>query len=412
MKTNYLTQPLLGLLALLLLAQASMAANASMAQRHAFLPTIMRHPRFVFQETFDSDPAQPTAWQPTNWDVTTHTRDRERLYAPLPVNGAHGANCEPPPSSHLITSYENLVYQCRSHLMTAVYDSSYGLTYLTPDHLVDFAWETAVIRFDLSTLRTSKRDWIDLYITPYSDHLQLPLASWLPDLNGEPRQGIKIEMDHFGDQTIFRAYQIQDFQAIPLPSNDWQGYETVLTPSAMERTTFELRLSANHLSFGLPDHNFWWVNTPITPLDWRQGVVQFGHHSYNPSKDCPTCTPNTWHWDNIAIAPAHPFTLIQANRRYVDATTNPTITFANPAPANAHLRFAAIGAQIEVSFDGGQTWQVAQRQQQARYKEDAFWSYWTPVPAGTTAVSFRGTNWWGGPWHARNLTIWASPTSR
>lgn len=36
----------------------------------------------------------------------------------------------------------------------------------------------------------------------------------------------------------------------------------------------------------MPAYNFWWIDATIPNLGWDMGVVQFGHHSYNPTKDC------------------------------------------------------------------------------------------------------------------------------
>jgi hypothetical protein len=90
-------------------------------------------------------------------------------------------------------------------------------------------------------------------------------------------------------------------------------------------------------------------------------VVQFGHHSYDPTRNCPTCGPNTWHWDNVSLSSAIPFTMLRADRRSVDPDTDPALHFPGPAPAHARLRFAAVGRQVAVSTDGGATWQPAQR---------------------------------------------------
>ena len=154
------------------------------------------------------------------------------------------------------------------------------------------------------------------------------------------------------------------------------------------------------------------VDTNISPaLDWDQGVVQFGHHSYNPLKDCalPTCTPNTWHWDNVNIIPASNFTIIHANKRYVDQTVSNKITFDTPSPENAFLRFAGRGKNIQFSLNNGQTWISAQIQDSSgTYKEEHFSSYWTPIPAGVTSILFKGANWFAGIWHVRDITIWAN----
>ncbi len=364
-------------------------------------------PAGIFFDSFDGEPVMPLPWRPDNWDVTVHSRSREHIYELAEMQAGHSEHCDPPPTNHPITAYEDAVFQCRNHMMTAINEGGYGAIYLTPNHLVDFSGGEAVVRFDLSTERTSSRDWVDLWLTPYEAHLQLPLADWLPDLSGEPRRGIKIEMDSFEGQTIFKGEIIRDHQAEQVDSDTLTGYESFLLPSAAERTTFELRISQTHLQFGMPAYDFWWIDTDISALGWERGVVQFGHHSYNPTKDCNDCGPNTWHWDNVYIEPATPFTMIHADRRYVDPTTAQSVNFGTAAPPNAYLRFAAIGNHLEVSFDGGTTWEAAQIQSQERYVEEAFWSYWTPVPAGTSSVAFRGEDWWGGNWHVRDITIWS-----
>jgi hypothetical protein len=321
----------------------------------------------------------------------------------------HGPACDGPPATHPNTSYEGAVFQCNHHLMTAIRASGYGAIYLTPNQMVDFSGGEAIIRFDVSTLRGSNRDWVDLWITPYEDNLQAPLEAWLPDLNGEPRHAVHIRME-FGDENNltgrFDGEIITNFTAQDLPVINTAGYETILTPSPSQRQTFELRISNTHIKFGMPAYNFYWLDTDIAPLAWNQGVVQFGHHSYNPMKDCATCYPNTWHWDNVTISPAVPFTILAANRRYVQPDTN-VVTFAEPAPADSHLRFSGIGENLELSFNGGSTWQPAQIQAQEEYHSDHFRTYWTPIPAGTTSVHFRGQAWYGGDWHARDISIWS-----
>lgn len=376
------------------------------------LPFVTGNPDGFFYDTYDGDPANPMPWYSDNWSVTVHSRDVATWSELEVMNAQHGQACDTPPATHPVTAYEDAVYNCKNHLMTAINASGYGLIYRTPNQMVDFSQEEGIIRFDMSTLRTSGRDWVDIYISPYEDNLQLALMDWLPDLSGDPKRAVHIQMDLFNEGQglgTFKAYVINNFYASPLPVNDLRPYDNYLDPSSTKRETFEIHISQDHIAFGMADYGIWWVNTDMPPLDWNQGVVQFGHHSYNPTKACGangTCTPNTWHWDNILIQPTVPFTIIHADRRFVDAD-NSTISLSSPAPANAHLRFAGIGTLIEVSFDGGQSWEPAQFKVQERYTAESFWSYWTPIPEGTTSVQFRGSDWWGGPWHARDITVWS-----
>lgn len=375
------------------------------AQSAFFIDELSFVAKTFFLETFDGEPEQPESWNSPSWDVTVHSRNVDTW---LELNPMNITGCESPATTHMITAYEDAVTQCGNHMMTAINADDYGAIYLTPDYMVDFSEGEAVIRFDLSTARESGRDWIDLWITPYDNHLQLPLTDWLPDLNGEPRKSVHIMMN-LGDNSTFKAEVINEFEVEELPTTDdgWLGYEYILDPSATRRDTFELRISETHIKFGMPEHNFSWIDTDISELGWDKGVVQFGHHSYDPSQYCEDCGANTWHWDNVSIEPAVPFTIISANERYIDADTEANVTFDKPAPQNAHLRFAGIGNNIEVSFDGGQTWEDAQLQEQEQYADEHFRSYWTPVPAGTTEVHVRGQAWWGAGWHVRDVSIWA-----
>jgi hypothetical protein len=368
-------------------------------------------------QTFTGSPPVPTSWSSADMDVTVHSRDIGTWQSLEPMRAGHGSDCAPPPTTHAISQYEQAVFQCRDHIMTAINAGGYGVVYLTPNDLVDFSGGEAVVRFDVSTARTSSRDWIDLWVSPYEDHLQLPLDNWLPDLSGEPVRSVHLRMDSSSAQSIFRASVIRKFATEDISGNWWTGYESVLTPSATQRETFELRLSRTHIKFWMPAYNLVWIDADVADLGWTSGVVQLGHHSYTPTKDCPsgqTCTPNTWHWDNVSISPAVPFTIIQADRRFVDQTTGSTsINFTAPAPAGAHLRFAAqSGTTPQISLDRGQTWQAARLQPAAAPGADHVKSYFTPIPAGTQRVEVRGTGgYWGSQWIARDFSIWAGAPS-
>lgn len=363
-----------------------------------------------FVETFEGQPASPQPWKPINWDVVVHSRDVATWDALEPMQAMHGSDCAGPPATHAVSSYDDAVFLCRDHLMTAINASGYGVIYFTPNQMVDFANGEATVRFDMSTMRMSQRDWVDLWIMPYQDNLQLPLEPWLPDLSGEPRNAIHIRMDTGNSGTVFKVFAIKDFAETQIAGDSWTGYETFLTPDHARRDTFELRISRTHIKFGMPAYNFAWVDANIPDLGWSRGVVQFGHHSYNPTKSdgCGTiCQPGTWHWDNIGISPAAPFTILRASQRVVGPRTGAGVTFAAPAPANASLRFSGIGNGLQVSFDGGKSWQAAQMQAQQQVADEHFKSYWMPVPAGATGVQFRGSSWWGGEWQARDIAIWA-----
>jgi hypothetical protein len=166
--------------------------------------------------------------------------------------------------------------------------------------------------------------------------------------------------------------------------------------------------------FGMPRYGLWWVDAEIPGgLDWSQSVVQIGHHSFNPAADGGA--PTTWHWDNIGAAPATPFTIIRASRRYVDRETpDGEVTFGSAAPKDAFLRAAWIGA-TEVSFadaDGRfEKWEELRPQEAKRADAARFASAWMPVPTGAVRARFRPArlrpNAPAGPWMVRDIDLWA-----
>lgn len=363
----------------------------------------------AFLDTFTGRPPAPTPWRGAGWDVAVHSRDRDTWEELEPIAAHHGPDCGAPPATHATSSYEDAVFQCNDHIMTALNASGYGVIYLTPNQLVDFSGGEAVVRFDMSTLRTSSRDWVDLWVTPYEDHLQLPLESWLPDLTGEPRRTVHLKMDTNDDLSVFKGFIFRDTMVEELKFNTWGGYEKVVTPSAVRRDTIELRISRTSIKLGMPAYNHWWIDTRVADLGWSQGIVQLGHHSYSPSKCDRGCQPNTWHWDNVGIEPAVPFTIVPADRRWASEEDGRTVSFAAPAPPESHLRFAAIGTGLEVSFDGGASWQMAQPRpiREGKDATNTFLSYWTPMPAGATSAMLRGRDWLAGSWRARDFSIWS-----
>lgn len=387
-----------------------------------------------FLEKFSGTPTTPTPWDPDNWDVLVHVRhDESKLYVGEPMLADHGTDCSSPSvgGSHMTSGkYEDTVFICRDHMMTAIRDSGYSAVYMTPNVLVDFTNETAIIRLDMSTMRTSNRDWWDIWITPFDQNLTAPLVLTV-DLTGPPQNAIHFEMDAVND--AFAAFVYDDFKSTRYGTEYFgmqDDYRSFLQADRARRDVFEVHISKNHIKMGMPAYNFWWVDEDMPTLDWTKGIVQFGHHSYNPAEDkClrttvdgqhDICEPGTWHWDNVFIEPAVEFTMIHADRRYVDPASwerdNTTVhlgtspvTFDKPAPKNAYMRFMAVGEDIEMSFDNGKTWVAAVEQVQSEdyLKDEHFRSFWTPVPEGTQRVLFRAHNWWGGKWHVRNMSIWA-----
>jgi hypothetical protein len=395
-----------------------------------WLPNDSRGPTIAQPQVMFPDWVSPTYDRSLlgDWSVVKHSRDEafwDRIEGPF-MAWHHGTNCDAPPIEHPIASYDESVFLCRNHMMTTVNATGYGVTYLTPNRMVDFTSGVATIRFDVATKRETKNDWIDLWVTPYDYNLVTPLDESLEgtDLQGEPKYGLHIRMTA-DDRNVssFKAFLIINHIGFPIPNASTAGYETRFPQSATVRQRFELQLSRTRLKFGLPGPvladgttgaPLWWIDTPIIPWSGIGGpyraVVQIGHHSLNPGADGGK--PTTWHWDNVAITPAVPFTIINATTRYATAGS-PSVTLKSPAPSGARLRFAAHGRNMEVSFDGGRRWTDARRQDQELNLSTRFNSYWMSIPAGTQTIRFRGSAANGfSKWFVRDVSVWAGGETR
>lgn len=401
-------------------AEAESVDDVSVPDAEPALPSVNAG---VFVETFDGSPDAPTPWNGSSWDITVHSRAIDTWEELDEIEAEHGPDCGPPTETHSVSDYPGSVYQCRDHVMTALFGADYSMAYLTPNAMVDFSEGEAVITFDISTLRTTTRDWWDVWITPYDDHLQLPLDRSV-DAQGVPRDSIRVGL---GVQNQIRTILYDDFEAVDFgtyPTSEVTpvtraGYETFLEPDAARRDTFEIRLTKNHIRVGMPEYDFWWVDTDIPELDWDTGVVQFGHHSYNPLKSCnqqnspipevDECSPMTWHWDNVSIEPAVEFTIVGSQERTA-VETDTRIDLSGPIPENGRLRFSAIGENIRVRFDDGDWVDAEPQESGGPIKDGHFTSYFIDAPAGATRVEFAGDPWRGNrDWHVRDVSAW-SPT--
>lgn len=378
-------------------------------EHHAMIPAALAQGGFL--ATFDGSPTAPLPWQPMDWSVVANdfdmwNGDGQSFDA---MAASHSSTCGAPPAQHTVSLLQDAVFLCNGHVMTAINGGGgYAAIYLTPPALADFPAGEAVVRFDMSTLRGSTRDWTDLWLTPFEESMVLPLDDYLPAYQGPPRRAIHVLMDNAVGGTFFRAETISGFAAQRL-SGISTPYEQVLTPDAARRDTFELRVSRTHVKFGMPAYNLWWVDTAIADQGWSRGVVQLAHHSYNPTKgDCGgrTCEA-TWHWDNVSIAPFAPMAVIPSSPRWAVARPGgpDTLLFPSAAPTGASLQFAAVGL-IDYSYNGGATWTRAAWQPSSRHLPEQFSSYLIPIPAGQTSVKFRGfADQYIGTWMVANASI-------
>lgn len=375
-----------------------------------------------YLETFDGMPAAPAPFDLPDFGIDRHVDDPSHAAAPVPVTAQHGSDCAAYPATHLVSTWADSVFQCHDHVMTALFaQDGYGMTYLTPPAMADFTDGPATVSFDISTLRTSDRDWFDLWVTPWDDAMTMPLETEFPDGQGAPDHTVHIRLDNGTNGSIFRLFvgrgqgNLQEIGVSTLSIEDALATRG-LTPDATRRDTFRLTLTRTHITFAMPAYGVTFFDQDVADVGFSQGVVQFGHHSYNPTKDGGSNYPDTWHWDTFAISPAAPFTMLKGDRRTVgSAGMNlggpAAVTFPAPAPAGAVLRFHGLGDSISVSFDGGATWLPAGMHHPRVKGPENVSSYWMPIPAGTVSVTIKGSGWYGtgpdGPWLAQDFAVWA-----
>jgi hypothetical protein len=369
----------------------------------------------VFLETFDGDPEHPTPFTSSaDWTVSVNSRVVETQDEMAGMRAQHSATCAPPPEGHWVVDYEDALYTCKNHMMTAVTSGpkhlrNYAAGVFQPNYVLDFTGEPATISFDVSTERASRRDWFDVWITPYDELLRIPVRDFSPSMQGTPRDGVMVGLRAFSERGSFDVEVVDDFVVREINGPvEWIGYEDFLEPSLRTRTTVEITISKDHIRVGMPDYDFYWVSKPIPGgLDFTRAVVQFTHQSYDVFDCDDGCAegPNTWHWDNVYLAPAVPITVLHAGRRAVHTDTPSFVTFDGAAPKNAHLQFTGYGFDLQVSYDTGRTWHDIETQHNREIHDWRWKNYWMPVPAGTTRVDFRGRDPWNGRWQVQDISI-------
>lgn len=404
----------------------------------------------IFTENWTgADPDRPISflYHPTaiNWDITVHSRDghsdgpwgdyRNYNLMQQPWDAQHTDTCGPPPGVHTIQAYEDNAYICKQHMMTSTFGPGASQVVLTPNHLLDLSQGDAVVRFNISTLRTAGRDYWQVNLTPLEDHQQLVHGEVTADLNGFPKNTIMVGLSTSESNNgtarakgRIQASQIdQNHNRTALSEVRNTEYDDFLTPDLQRRDTFEIKLTQNrtHLTVCMPDYGKCFIDTDLLqPFPSTSAVIQFSHHSYNPYKDCngsALCAPNTYHWDDFYMEPTIPFEIIKSTQRsHQVANEQPiTVNFNRPATAGSRLRFAALARTntLQVSYDGGNSWQQATPQRMQTYDDGVFWSYFTgdvnnggTVPQGITSVQIKGQGSWRGDFIVvRDISLWSNP---
>lgn len=364
-----------------------------------------------FAETFSGTPAAAVPFTSASWAfsvVSTNSTYGDALGAP-DSNAQHGPACQAPGENgtvtHTVNLFADLVYQCADHVMTHLNDDQYQALEMTPNQLVDLTGP-ATVKFDVSTLPRSTRDWIDVWIQDPATQEADPLDSQAPTAQGNPRNALHIGM--VGSQVpvsqdvgnrAFRAEVYDSNRQVTVREATAPGWMSVLPAlSAQTRRTIQVDFTRAHVKVWMPEFNLVWVDADIPQLPFTEGVVSFGHHSYSPHKGndpvagggADTGVATSWHWDNMTISPSIPFEIIHSDHRsaqYNDTTAR-TFTLEKPAPANSVLRFTAHGDGLKVHFNGGPAVDAIRS---GAWTGQGSTSYLMPVPIGTTTLTFDVT---------------------
>jgi hypothetical protein len=378
------------------------------------LPPLVEAPTSSFLETFSGKPTNPLPWNHRDWDVFQTSRDIRSWAAPDPVDAHHAfSNCGDVASggSHHVDSWSETVFQCNDHIMTSINGTpGYGAIYLSPPAMTDFSGGSSTIGFDVSTFVSSSRDWLDVLITPFADAMSYPFRSDLEvDGSGLPRNAIHIEQSFGSSQweiELIRNGSVSTLGTLAIP------YGRIGGASKVTRTPVRIVIRSTSLTLSYPTVSGWSRTVSFASLSWTQGIVQFGHHSYTPLKDCQTtpqfvCAANTWHWDNISINPSRPFYQWQATPERTGAAirdSNPrTLTFGKPAPTNALLVFSA-NCGVQVRDTPSSAWRSATIMGPNAHPEHTQSNRVTVRP-GATSIQFRFVNnSWYGPGYGCQLS--------
>jgi hypothetical protein len=371
----------------------------------------------VYRETFDGDPTSPTPiTNSTDLTVSVNSRIGATQHRLPAMEADHNTSCDPPPRTHTITDYEDAVYTCRGHLMTAITSGFFpdrtnmAVAMFSPNQVLDFTGGPATIRFEMSTLRASRRDWFEVWLTPFDDLLRIPVQADRVIMQGPPENGLVVMLRDFSEKGVFDATVVDGFVETEIEGSA-TGYESVLTPSRTQRATIEIVVERDHLKVWMPDHGLVFIDRAIPRLPFSKGIVQFGHNSYEVFECQSGCDagPATWHWDDIELAPAEPLIALPASRRFVNALTPSFVRFPEPAPSDSWIQFTAIGFDLEVSFDLGESWQPALTQHDRESYVWRYRNYWMQVPEDTTTMHVRGRDTSEHMWQVQDISILVRP---
>jgi hypothetical protein len=429
-----------------------------------------------FIQTFDGTPATPAPYtNPNNWDIFvqgfTQSETGNTVPGGDPRGGniaQHGPNCEAPgfpytaTNSHVMRTVADSVFICNGHLMTSPGLSGYGAIYMTPPAVADFSAGAATITWEMSTLRSSGRDWVDVVLTPWVQQSQMAYNNNDQHI---PPNNIHISLAgtnaFIGTQRIGGGTQYGQGTDTPINGDGYTTWDQVfaaqnpaLVQSATRRDTFQITLSRTTISVCMPDYSYggqpafcWMRNAQLPqaldPAIWNnQASVQFDHRVYNAEKACidnqvpppadaldqfnidhsaygdRQCPNDTWHWSDFSIAPSVPFAITKSVPEDFELRSGnaATVNFQSPSVAGGYLTFVALShtPDLAVSYDGGASWRAPHIQPSIApnngASEENGEAIFDPMPAGVRSVVVRGSNGFWGSFGAQGFHLIGPPS--
>jgi hypothetical protein len=429
-----------------------------------------------FLTTFDGVPAAPAPYSnPANWDIFVQgftQNESGNTVSGGDSRGAniaqHGPNCEPPgypytaANSHIMRSEADTVFICNDHVMTSPGLTGYGAIYMTPPAVADFSAGATTITWDMSTLRTSARDWVDVVLTPWDQQSQMAYNNndqHIPPHNIHVTMaGTNAMLGYERTNGGTQYNQGTDVQINGDGSTTWDqvfaAQNPALVESAARRDTFQITLTRTTISVCMPHYGYggqpvfcWMRNAQLPqaldPAVWHDhAAVEFNHRVYNAEKACidnqspppanpldqfnidhtgygdSHCPNDTWHWDNVNIAPYLPFAISKSVpenfAQHSGGAT--TVNFQTASVAGSYLAFVQFGhtPDLRVSYNGGSTWQAPHIQPSIApnngASEENGEAVFDPMPAGVRSIMVRGSNGFWGTFEAQAFHLIGPPS--
>jgi hypothetical protein len=343
---------------------------------------------------------------------------------------AHGPNCEAPPTTHNVTTWNQNVFVCANHLMTGMAIGGYGVISLTKNELLDWSQGPAVFTFDMDTRKLNSRDWFDINVVPFEEMAAfwdsrcgndgvLPMRGIHIVDNGNP--GVDLGFFNGTGCHTFVANGPAYFGGVNL------SLDGPAPNQASVRQPFKLTVTQGHVKFerlasATADYILFF--DADVPMDYTSGMVSWAEHNYDSNAGADfrgsqgAGVAPSWHLDNFALTcnggPCQEVTLIKSPTVQIGTgTTN--VHFDAAAGANSYLQFVGLANVTKLSFNNGATW--IEPNGILDEPHPLMNSYMVPVPTGTQDVLIELQGWYG-PALARDFHIWkkgstptATPTS-